>query len=180
MSGHLSIDWAPLIPWPLLAALAAAALIVIALALWCRAPGVWWRALSAATLLIALANPSLIEQDRQLLSDVALVVVDRSPSQSIGTRTAQTDSAVAGLLERLEGLSDTEVRVIEASADAFAAEQEGTRLFSEVRRALASLPRQRVSGLILVSDGQIHDVPENLESLGLDVPVHLLLSGGQD
>ncbi len=180
MSGHLSIDWAPLIPWPLLAALAAAALIVIALALWRRAPGVWWRALSAATLLIALANPSLIEQDRQLLSDVALVVVDRSPSQSIGTRTAQTDSAVAGLLERLEGLSDTEVRVIEAGADALAAEREGTRLFSEVRRALASLPRQRVSGLILVSDGQIHDVPENLESLGLDVPVHLLLSGGQD
>src|SRR5690606_16320592 len=49
-----------------------------------------------------------------------------------------------------------------------------------LRQALAKVPRQRVSAVILVSDGQIHDLPESLENLGIDAPVHLLLTGRPD
>lgn len=180
MSGRLSIDWALLVPWPLLAALGAAAVLVVGFALWRRAPGAWWRALAASTLLLVLANPSLVQQEREYLPDVALLVVDRSPSQTIGARAAQTDAALAGLLERLEGLPDTDVRLVEAGAEALSVEREGTRLFAAVRQELANLPRQRVAGLLVVSDGQIHDVPGSLDALGLDAPVHLLLTGSQD
>jgi len=180
MIGHLSIDWVPLVPWALLAALGAAAAALAALALWRRAPGIWWRALALATLLLALANPTLIEEDRETLSDVALVVVDRSPSQNIAERAEQTERALSGLLERLERLPDTEVRVIDAGADAISGKVEGTQLFAAVRDALANLPRGRVGGVLIVSDGQIHDAPQTADQLGLDAPVHLLLTGRED
>jgi phosphoglycolate phosphatase-like HAD superfamily hydrolase len=180
MIGHLSIEWVPHVPWPLLAALAGLAAALAAFALWRRAPGVWLRALAMAILLLALANPTLIEEDREALSDVALLVVDRSPSQTIADRSSQTERAVDGLLKRLEDLPDLETRVVEAGADALTGKQEGTQLFAAVREALASLPRGRVGGLLIVSDGQIHDVPEALDQLGLDAPVHLLMTGSED
>ena len=74
MIGHLSIDWVPLVPWPLLAALGGATVALAAFALWRRAPGVWWRGLAVATLLLALANPTLVEEEREALSDVARTV----------------------------------------------------------------------------------------------------------
>ena len=49
-----------------------------------------------------------------------------------------------------------------------------------MRQALSKVPRQRVAGVLLVSDGQVHDVPESLADLGFDAPLHLLLSGEDD
>ncbi len=180
MIGHLSIDWLPLVPWPLLAGLAAIAVLLAGFALWRRAPGVWWRSLVFTVLLAALANPTLVREERETLTDVALVVVDRSPSQKIADRRAQTDAALAGLVERLEQLPNTETRVVEAGAEALGNRQEGTQLFSAVRQALANLPRSRVAGLLVISDGQVHDAPETLDPLGLDAPIHLLLTGSDD
>jgi len=180
MIGHLSIHWVPLVPWLVIAALGAVALALAAFGLWRRAPGIWWRALAVTTLLLALANPTLIEEERETLSDVALVVVDRSPSQKIADREAQTERALGGLLERLGRLPDLETQVIEAGADALTGKEEGTQLFAAVREALGNLPRGRVGGVLIVSDGQIHDVPETLDQLGLDAPVHLLLTGSED
>ena len=176
----LSVHWAPLLPEALLMALAGLAVLLLALALWRRAPGVFWRAAAFAILLLALANPSLIEEQRDPLSDVAFVVVDESASQAIGERRQQTEAAVAHLMEELGSLSDTEVRLIRAGDSSSAPDIEGTRLFGALRQGLAKVPRQRVAGVILVSDGQIHDLPESVESLGIEAPVHLLLTGEED
>ena len=176
----LSVHWAPLLPEALLMVLAGLAVLLLALALWRRAPGVFWRAAAFAILLLALANPSLIEEQRDPLSDVAFVVVDESASQAIGERRQQTEAAVAHLMEELGGLSDTEVRLIRAGDSSGAPDIEGTRLFGALRQGLAKVPRQRVAGVILVSDGQIHDLPESVESLGIEAPIHLLLTGEED
>ncbi len=37
-----------------------------------------------------------------------------------------------------------------------------------------------VAGIILISDGQIHDLPESVESLGIEAPIHLLLTGREN
>jgi len=176
----LSISWAPLLPWALVVGLAVLAAVLLALTLWRRAPGAWWRGAAALVLLIALANPSLVREEREPLSDVVLVVVDDSPSQEIEPRPAQREAALAHLLKEMGTLEDTEVRVIRAGGGAFGLEQQGTRLFAALRDALASVPRQRIGGLLLVSDGQVHDVPESLEALGLEAPVHLLMTGLED
>ena len=177
MTGAVSIAWAPLLPWAVLGGLAAAALAVLALALWRRARGVWWRALALGALVLALANPSLVREQRDALEDVALVLVDESPSQAIAPRPEQSAAATSHLLDELARLRGTETRLLRVSAGAAGSEEDGTRLFAALRQALSKVPRQRIAGVILISDGLVHDVPDDLEALGLDAPLHLLLTG---
>jgi len=176
MNGAVSINWTPLLPWWLLAVLALASLAVAVLALWRRAPGTWWRLLAATGLLLGLANPSLVVEQREPLDDIAVVLVDESPSQNIGERPGQSAAAVTHLLNALSRLPATEVRVIRTGGGSTASDG-GTRLFGPLREALSKVPRGRIGGVFVISDGQVHDVPESLDSLGLDAPLHLLLSG---
>ena len=176
----LSVQWAPLLPVFMIGGLAAIAALLLAVALWRRAAGVWWRLAAFAVLLLALANPSLVEEQRNPLSDVVFIVADESTSQDIENRGSQTEQAVAHLLTQIGALDDTEVRLIRAGDTRGALDVEGTRLFAPLRQALAKVPRQRVSAIVLVSDGQIHDLPESVESLGIEAPVHLLLTGRPD
>ena len=53
----------------------------------------------------------------------------------------------------------------------------GTTLFADLNKALASVPPDRLAGVIMVTDGQVHDVPKSAASLGFDAPVHTLLTG---
>ena len=180
MSGQLSIGWAPLLPWAIVAGFAVLAGAAVLLALWRRAPGVWWRAAAAAALLIALGNPSLVEEQRNPLKDVAIVIVDDSPSQNVEPRRAQSEAALEHLREAFERLPDTELRVLRAGGDMLDAETEGTRLFTALRQELSKVSRQRIAGVLVISDGQVHDVPDSLASLGLDAPLHLLQTGREN
>ena len=75
--------------------LALAAIAVIAgLLLLGRARGAAMRVTALALIVLALANPSFTREDREPLSSVAVVVVDKSPSQNFGDRT-QRDRAGA-------------------------------------------------------------------------------------
>ena len=180
MTGQLTISWAPMLPWPVLGALGGIAGLVVLFALWRRAPGAWWRLLVSAALMIALANPSLIEEQRAGLTDVVMVVVDDSQSQSIEPRQAQSAAALEQLTGALAGLQDVEVEVVRGGAATSGVEDQGTRLFTALREGLAKVPRQRIGAVVLISDGQIHDAPDSLEALGLDAPVHLYLTGRED
>ena len=173
----MTVSWAPLLPWEILAPVAGLAAVILLFALFRRAPGAWWRTLAIGALLVTLANPSLVEELRTGLTDVVLVVVDDSPSQSIEPRQDQSAKALANLTEALAGLDNTEVEVVRGGAATFGKEDQGTRLFAALREGLAKVPRQRIGAVVLISDGQIHDVPESLEALGLDAPLHLYLTG---
>ena len=90
-----NLAFAPLVPWQMLVALAGMGLVVVALGVYARRRGALLRALGLALVLVALADPSLVREDRQPLKDVVAVVLDRSGSQTIGERRAQTDKARA-------------------------------------------------------------------------------------
>ncbi len=178
MSGIAGITFSPLLPWPALLALAAPTLLLLGYSAFRRAAGTGWRALALGTGLLALANPALISEQRAPLDDVAVVIVDRSGSQGIGDRGRQTDQALERLRKRLARFSDLEVREVSvggADDDGAAADQE-TRLFAALEKALADTPRGRVAAAILVTDGQVHDVPAEPAQLR-DGPLHVLLTG---
>jgi len=174
MSGT-TLAFAPLLSWELIAGLGVAVLLFVLFAALRRARGWIWRLFAGAVLLLGLANPSLVEEEREGLADLVLVVVDESPSQGIEERAATTEAALENLQARLAQLPNTTVEVIRAGAG-----EDGTNLFAALREALTRLPRQQLAGVFLVSDGQVHDVPESLASLAIDAPVHLLLSGRPD
>ena len=126
-------------------------------------------------MVLALANPSFTREDREPLSSVAVVVVDKSPSQNFGDRLKQTEQARAALAERLGRIPNLDVRFVEAGeADG---ETDGTRLFAALGAALADVPPDRVAGAIFLTDGRVHDVPEDAAALGFAAPVHGLITG---
>jgi hypothetical protein len=178
MTNEFSVAFAPFLPWWAIAALAAAGLALLAFTLLARAPGVWWRALAIAGLVAALANPIVVIEERRGLPDIGVVVVDESKSQGIGARREQTEQALARLRERAGGLDGLELRIVRAGAGG-GIDADGTRLLAAVERALADVPRARLGGVVMITDGQVHDAP-NAESIAKDAwpaPVHVLLTG---
>ncbi|TDI57242.1 MAG: hypothetical protein E2O94_06045, partial [Alphaproteobacteria bacterium] len=158
--GITSIVLAPLVPWPVIAAIGALALLVVGLALFKRARGVVWRALALGILVLALLNPSLKQEEREPLSDIAIIVVDDSPSQTVGPRRDHAKAALDHLRKTLARFDDIEVRVLRVGGRAQAgagagdsaeirAPEEGTRLFSALGRVLAEVPPQRLAGVIM-------------------------------
>ena len=172
------IAFAPLVPLPLIwVALAAIALIAVLLVL-ARARGAAVRVAALTLILLALANPSFTREEREPLSSVAVVVIDKSPSQNFGDRVNETEKARVELTDRLRQVKGLEVRVVEAGmADG---ETDGTRLFSAITAALSDMPTDRVAGAFLITDGRVHDIPANAAAIGFSAPIHALVTGRKD
>ena len=161
---NFGIAFAPLVPAYVVWAGLAVALIVAGLLFFARSRGAVVRTIALLLMVLALANPSFTREDREPLTSVAVVVVDKSPSQNFGDRLQQTETARAALIERLGRISGLEVRTMEAGQSD--GETDGTRLFSALGSALADVPPDRVAGAIILTDGRVHDVPALLERLG--------------
>ena len=175
---NYGIAFTPLIPSPVLWTALAAIVVIAALLLVGRPRGAWLRLTALLLLLLALANPSFTREEREPLSSVAAVVVDKSPSQSFGDRTNETARAQQALVDSLKKIPGLEVRVVEAGqADG---ETDGTKLFGAVSSALSDVPVDRVAGAFLITDGRVHDIPPNATALGFQAPVHALITGRKD
>jgi hypothetical protein len=175
-----SIDFSPMVPAPLFWAGAVLAGVLVALLLFRRSRGALLRALSLAALLLALSNPTLRQEERESLSNIAIVVVDESLSQSIGGRPEQTAAIRRDLEAKLAALGgNLQVRWV-ASSRPTGETASGTNLFADLNSALANTPPDRLAGVIMITDGQVHDVPKSAQTLGFDAPVHALLTGQPD
>jgi len=172
---NYGIAFTPLVPsFVLWTAMAAIAVVAALLAL-TRSRGAAVRVAALALIVLALSNPSFTREDRQPLSSVAVVVVDKSPSQSFGNRTQETAKAQQELVDSLKKIKGLEVRVVDAGqADG---ETDGTHLFGALSSALSDVPVDRVAAAFLITDGRVHDIPANAAALGFKAPVHALITG---
>ena len=166
-------------PWVVPGLLLAATVVLTAWAVWQRATGAWWRFLAALVLIAVLVNPVLVDEERVTNPDVVAVVVDESPSQQIGSRSSDASRASRQLVERLEKFPNLEVREIRAGGEG-ARQRDGTYLFGDIQKTLANVIGKRVGGTFLVTDGQVHDAPDNADDLTVPGPVHILLTGSPD
>ncbi|WP_052041948.1 hypothetical protein [Paracoccus sphaerophysae] len=160
----------PLLPWPVIAGVAALAVLVAALAWWRGLPGWPWRGLAGLAAAAALAGPTLETGIRRGLSDIVLLVEDQSASQTLPGRADQTRAAADRIAAQISALPGTELRRITVGDD-----PDGTLLGGALSRALAAEPETRVAGVVAVTDGQAHDasaIPATAPA-----PVHVLLTG---
>src|SRR6202043_2649307 len=172
------IAFTPLVPSIVLWIAIAAIIVIAGLLLLGRARGAAVRVTALALIVLALANPSFTREDREPLSSVAAVVIDKSPSQNFGNRTEETEQAKVALVDSLKKIKGLEVRVVEAGqADG---ETDGTKLFGALSSALSDVPIDRVAGAFLITDGRVHDIPPNTTALGFQAPVHALITGRKD
>jgi len=170
-----SIAFEPLLSWIWLAAVLVPVAILALIGLWLRQRGALFRLAALVALALALFNPVLLNEERDPLKSVVALVVDRSQSQDIGNRNDQTNQAVAALQDRLGRFKQFELRVVEAGRANSADERADTRLFGALDSAFRDVPPSRIGGAVMVTDGQVHDVPSS--AAGLSAPLHALVTG---
>ena len=182
MFAYASIEFAPLIPWQALAVAALVGSLLVGFGLLRRASGMIWRLLALAAGLLALANPSIVEEQREALTDVGLIVVDESLSQGVGERRDRAEAAVQALQDDLGRERALELRVLRAGKAEPGSSQlpDGTRLFAQIAQTLNDVPRSRRAGVVIVTDGQVHDLPAEPTQADPGAPVHVLLTGERD
>src|SRR3979490_646666 len=172
------IAFTPLVPSLVLWIALGAIVVIAALLLLSRARGAAVRVTALALILLALANPSFTREDREPVSAVAAVAIDRRPSQNFGTRNQETAKAQEALVDSLKKIKGLEVRVVEAGqADG---ETDGTKLFGALSSALSDVPTDRVAGAFMLTERRVHDMPANAAGLGFQAPLHALITGRKD
>jgi hypothetical protein len=173
-----SVSFEPLIPWPWIAAIVVPLLVLAGAGLFLRRRGAWLRVLAFLALALALANPVLLDELRDPLKSVVALIVDKSQSQDIGDRAKMTDAAVEELKARLARFKEFDVRVVEAGRSPKADERAETRLFAALDNTFRDVPPSRIGGAIMVTDGEVHDVP--VKAGTFPAPLHALITGRAD
>ncbi len=169
MTGTVIFD--PLIPWPVLTVVAVITLAGIVLALWRGLSGWALRGLAALVILAALSGPVYQIEDRAPLTDIVLMIEDESASQRLSDRTEQTVQTADALAAEIETRDNTELRRISVGDGEG---DEGTLVMAALNAALAEEPRARIAGILVISDGIVHDAVQAPE---LPAPMHLLQTG---
>jgi hypothetical protein len=172
---QFNLSFSSLLPWPVLLGFGVLALGLVGLGFYARRSGSFLRALGLGLLLLAMTGPALMREERNPLKEVVAVVVDKSGSQTIGERPAQTEKARAGLEKSLNALGNVEVRVIESGRTD--SEADGTRLFAALNAGLADVPLERLGGVFMITDGVVDDIPADVSALGFKAPLHALITG---
>ncbi|MDP3736775.1 MAG: hypothetical protein Q8R02_05270 [Hyphomonadaceae bacterium] len=172
-ASRLAFD--PLIPWTLLWVLVGGAVVLWGVYLWLRGRAWLMRALALSVLALALANPLWIEEQREPLKDIVAVVMDRSESMNFRGRTETAQAAYEALKSQLDADETLELRVAETDPGA-----DGTDMYVALQSALSDAPRERIAGAVMITDGQIHDMPEDPKEAAQIGPVHALVVGGDD
>lgn len=178
-SAGSQIIFEPLIPLDLLYLLIGLSGLTVVYAVARSARGGLFRLFLMGALLAFLAGPTLVQEERRYHKDVAVVVTDRSLSQDVGDRTDQTDRVLEKIRSGTDGLDGLEVRYIEAGPRA-GGPADGTMLIEAARNALDGVPRDRLAGVVIITDGLVHDLPDDGDADLFDAPLHVLLTGNRE
>jgi hypothetical protein len=169
------IAFAPHLSLWLLATFGAIALAILAFSVYRQAHGAWARLFAFVVVMLALANPLIVKETREGLSNIVALVIDRSQSMEIGTRKADAEKALAAMRDKLKGMN-VELREAEVRTNTDAGDAGGTALFSALNAALSDAPPDRVAGAIVITDGQVHDAPDP-KTFHPGAPFHVLITG---
>ena len=112
-----ALRFEPLLPLWLIAALGALALLMVALAAFRRARGTVWRLAGFAVLVLWLAGPRVVQESRDNLPDIGLMVVDQSASMQVGERARLAEAARAALTQQAAKLPDLELRTVTVAGE---------------------------------------------------------------
>ncbi|MFY9287245.1 MAG: hypothetical protein WAO98_01960 [Alphaproteobacteria bacterium] len=170
MNGHLHIIFSPLLPMEALQLLCGLAICLVIYALYKRSKGSVGRAVTFALLTLIFFNPSLIAEQREPLKDTALLVIDDSASMKLGKRGEQAAHVLESLQKKLAAFPDLEVETLHVKGS------HESNLLRALEQKLGAIPRDRLAGIIAITDGQIHDKNET----EINAPLHALIAGNHN
>lgn len=174
------IAFAPHLPLWLLVILIGVSLLFVAWGLLLRLRGSFLRAIAWGLLGIALLNPSLLIEEREKLKSIIAIVADKSGSQNLDGRNKQTDLIKSKLIERINKSGNFEIREIDVRDQISPDTDISTALFSALQSILNDVPTNQIAGSVFITDGRVHDIPNDNEVLNIDAPLHVLVTGEEN
>ncbi len=132
------------------------------------------RALAIIAVLLLIANPMRREAETTPLNDIALILIDESASQTLDGRNDVAAAAAAQLQERLARLGGVDVELSRYAGG------DETRSVGALSQALSDIPRRRLAGVFMITDGQSADAGDAAIFPAPDVPIHLLTTGAEN
>ena len=166
-----SVIFSPLLPLPVIGLAALVVVLFTAIALMRGLSGWALRGLGALLVVGALAQPMYQSEDRTPLKDIVVLLIDQSASQTLLDRARTTENRTAEIEAALAARPNTQVHRIEVNDGP---DDTGSLLMTALSEQLSKLPSERIAGIILLSDGLLHDLELAPE---LPAPLHLMLSG---
>ncbi len=173
------MTFSSLVPLPVLVGVLGIGMVLAVYAFIRRTRAAGLRTIAILILAAAVLDPRATIENRAPLDDVAVVVFDESLSQQLADRPQRSAETEEKLKEALDRLDTVDVRTVRLTPRTAGSRSDGTRLFETVSNAIADVPSRRLAGVILVTDGLVHDVPEANQS-GIAAPVHVLLTGQRE
>ncbi|EJF81120.1 glutamine amidotransferase [Bartonella doshiae] len=170
------ITFQPFLPFFWIFLLSGISLFFIVISFITQRKGSLLRLLAFCTLILALLNPMIIKEQREPLKSIVGIVIDRSKSQTFETRTNDTDKARLQLSNMLARYPQFEPRFIDAGKLDDTQYAPSTNLFHALTQAISDIPQSRYAGTILITDGQVHDIPP-LSNLHHKAPINALITG---
>ena len=162
------------------------------------ASGILYRVLIFVTLVIMISQPSLKIEKRKIEKDIITLVIDKTDSQKIAERDKKVEEVYATILNeigRFQSLDILEVRIKkEETTIQFGSvqniknnklpskklenkEPNKSNILSILEKNINKIPSKRLSAILILTDGQIHDINKNNFFDKYDVPVYFLLVG---
>ncbi len=173
---NTSFVFDPLLPVWAIASLTLMIIVAATFGQWRGLKSFVLRAIAAFLLCGALLNPQQLIEQRNPLPDIALVLNDNSESMTIAGRDAVASTVRSRLRDGLTALGNTEIVEVDIPPG-----KDGTRMVQALIDGLAQLPAERIAGVFSISDGQVHDLPDNPGVLlPLGVPFHNLIIGDKN
>ena len=138
------------------------------------AKGYILRTLTLLILIFSLLNPKIISENKVDIPDTVALIVDLSPSQEINDKHLLAQQTAKIIEDELKKNKNLEIRIKKIDG------RSGTRVFQALSSLLGDIPRNRIAGAIIITDGQIHDVPKDMTTYNFKAPMHFLITGNKE
>ena len=169
-----NIFFYPHISYSLFYILSFLSLVMVFIGFKFKASGNILRTILICIILICIANPVIVSENRENIPDTVAIILDLSPSQSINNRKEIAQQTYNKLKEKLEKIDNLDLRFKIING------KNGTKIFEPLSSMVGDIPVDRLAGAIIITDGQIQDMPRNLDSYNFKAPMNFLLSGEKD
>lgn len=174
------ISFAPQLPFWLIALVLTVSAGLVLLGLFNNVKGSWIRGLAWAVIALALFNPSIVSEDREQLKNIIAIITDNSASQNLAGREEHAREIRQALVKRITKLNNFEIRELNIRDQISSTTDASTALFKGLKTLLLDVPAEQLGAVIFITDGQVHDIPKTAGSLGLNVPIHALITGSEN
>ena len=141
------------------------------------------RVLTFLVFLIFILNPQIDKKNAQHHKDIVIVVSDMTQSIIETRKAKEVETIRKDLSSQLKEIGNIEQINIKLNnnrkIEQYKVKEIETSLFKELNNVINGLNIERLSGIIIITDGQIHDL-HNYNKLLSKTPIHYILVGNKN